>query len=53
VSVRLSVCPSVPALATAANSAAVARPAGDNDRLLHGAQHRGVRMRAVPRCQRT
>jgi len=28
-----------PARATAANSVAVARPAGDIDRLLHGAQH--------------
>ena len=39
-SVRLSVCISQ-------QTAAVARPAGNNDRLLHG------RMRAVPRCQRT
>jgi len=29
----------------------VARPAGD--RLLHDARQRGVRMRVVPRCQRT
>ena len=34
---------SVPAWATAANIAAVARPAGDIDRLLHGAQLREVR----------
>jgi len=55
VSVHLSVRLSVPALATAANFAAVAWPAGDIDRLLHGAQQRGVRgrMRVVPRCQRT
>ena len=46
--VRPSVCLSVPA-----NFAAAARPAGDSDRLLHGAQQRGVRMRVVPRCQRT
>jgi len=26
---------------------------GDIGRLLHGAQQRGGRMRAVPRCQRT
>ena len=45
-SVRLSVCISQ-------QTAAVARPAGNNDRLLHGAQQRGGRMRAVPRCQRT
>ena len=33
-----------------AKFAAVAR---DIDRLLHGAQQRGGRMRVVPRCQRT
>jgi len=39
----------------AADFAAVARPAGDIDRLLHGAQQRGVPWTnaAVPRCQRT
>jgi len=56
-SVRPSVCPSVclsvPVWATAANIAVVARPGGDIDRLLHGAQQRGVRMRVVPRNQRT
>ena len=31
----------------------MARPAGDIDPFLHGAQQRGGRMRAVPRCQRT
>jgi len=42
--VRLSVRLSVPAWATAAKFAAVARKAGDIDRLLHGAQlQRGVR----------
>jgi len=46
--VRPSVCLSVPA-----NFAAAARLAGDSDRLLHGAQQRGVRMRVVSRCQRT
>jgi len=30
-----------------------ARPEGDIDRLLHGAQQRGGRMRVLPRCQRT
>jgi len=44
---------SVPVWATAANIAVVARPVGDIDRLLHGAQQRGVRMRVVPRNQRT
>ena len=48
--VRPSVRPSV---SLSANFAAAARPAGDIDRLLHGAQHRGGRMRAVARCQRT
>jgi len=52
-SVSLSVRLSVPALDTAANYAAVARPAADIDRLLHGTQQHGERMRAVPRCQRT
>ena len=42
-SVRLSVCLSVSVQATAAKFAIVARPAGDIDRLLHGAQQRGVR----------
>ena len=43
-SVRQSVRLSVPAWATAAKFAAVARKAGDIDRLLHGAQlQRGVR----------
>jgi len=46
--VRPSVRPSL-----SANFAAAARPAGDIDRLLHGAQQRGGRMRAVARCQRT
>ena len=42
--VHLSVRLSVPARLTAANVAAVARPAGDIDCLLHGAQQlRGVR----------
>jgi len=31
----------------------MARPAGDIDPFLRGAQQRGGRMRAVPRCQRT
>jgi len=38
-----SVRVSAPARATAANLVAVARPAGDIDRLLHGAQQHGVR----------
>jgi len=44
---------SVPERATAANIASVAGQAGDIDRLLHGAQQRGVRMLVVPPCQRT
>jgi len=40
---RYGVCPSVPAQARAANFAAVAWPAGNIGRLLHGAQQRGVR----------
>ena len=40
--VCLYVRPIRPPLATAANFAAVARPAGDIDRLLHCAQQRGV-----------
>jgi len=40
---RPSVCLSVSVQATAAKFAIVARPAGDIDRLLHGAQQRGVR----------
>jgi len=47
-SVRLSARPSLPT-----NIAAVARPAGDIDRLVRGARRRGGRMRAVPRCQST
>ena len=39
--------------ATAVKFAAVARPERDINRLLHGTQQRGVRMRVVPRCQRT
>jgi len=42
-SVRLSVCIYVLAWTTAAEFAAVARPAEDIDRLLHGAKQRGVR----------
>ena len=48
-----SVCLSVAACAPAANIAAVVRPARYIDRLLHGAQKRGGRMRAVPRRPRT
>jgi len=39
---RPGVCLSVPAWFTAANFAAAARPAGDIDRLLHGAQQCSV-----------
>ena len=46
-------CPSVCLTLNIGHSfAAVTRPAGHIDRLLHGAQQRR-RMRAVPRCQRT
>jgi len=41
-------CPSVCSSA-AAGLLLWARPAGDIDRLLHGAQQRGRRMRVVPR----
>ena len=50
--VRLSVCPSMGRVSSRV-CLYVVQPAGDIDRLLHGAQQRDGRMRAVPRCQRT
>ena len=54
-SVSPFVCPSTrPQQQTAAAGLLLwARPLGDVDRLQHGAQQRGGRMRAVPRRQRT